>query len=172
MPLYVFWLEHSVHWIIDGYVFIAILNLVFQLIVCFSFISFNIGWTICFYFALVSFLLVFLNVIFGFDLWLSFFTYVNPFLYRLKHVIQQKVSRFSHFPSPHSVILKSFLNIFMFVLLLYLVFIITFAIVFFFFPHLDLYTGLFKWMLSSCDFLHPISSYFFFYLEKPFQYFF
>ena len=37
-----------------------------------------------------------------------------------------------YFPSPHSVISKSFFNIFMFVLLLFLVFIIAFTVVFFF----------------------------------------
>ena len=73
-------------------------------------------------------------------------------------------------------ILKSFFNIFMFVLLLFLVFIIAFIVGFVVvvvFTLLDLYAGLFKWLLSDFGFLHPISSYFFFfYLEKPFLYFF
>ena len=56
----------------DKYVFIPILNLVLQLILCVSFVPF-----FCLddflYFMLVSFL-VFVNVLFGFDLWLPCFS--------------------------------------------------------------------------------------------------
>ena len=60
--------------ITDRYVFIAILNLVFQLIVCFSFVPlfFWLDDFLLFY-ACVLFFLVFVNVMFGFDLWLPCF---------------------------------------------------------------------------------------------------
>ena len=102
--------------IIDSYVFIAILNLVFQLILCFSFVPFVfVGWfpfilCMCTFFNFCE-----CNVWFWFVVAL-FFKYVNPFLYlfplawkscRLKYIIKKK-SRFSYFPSPHSMILSSF----------------------------------------------------------------
>ena len=65
-------------------------------------------------------------------------------------------------------ILMSFLN--MFILLLFLVFTVTFTIVFFFL--LDLYTCFFKWLFSKYDFHHPISSYFFFMWRSPFSFYF
>ena len=62
--------------IIDKVVFIAILNLVFQLILCFAFLPFLRGrdWMISFYFMFASLLLVFVNVFFGFELWLPCFS--------------------------------------------------------------------------------------------------
>ena len=69
--------------IIDRHVFIAILKLVFQLILCFSFLLFLVGW-----FAFALYLSAFLfrfcecNVQFWFVVAL-FFKYVNPFLYLL-----------------------------------------------------------------------------------------
>ena len=124
------------------------------------FLSF-IGCMISFYFILVSSFLVFVNVIFCFDL--RFSNYVNPFLYllvsyRLKQILNMFIyfiyiingereremyieSRFSYFSSPYFMILMSFFNIFVFILFLFLVFIIYFKIFFFL---LDLYTDLFK----------------------------
>ena len=55
--------------IIDKYVFIAILRLGFHLI-HFSFFPFFFGWMNLFY-AYVLLLLVFVNVLFNFDLWRS-----------------------------------------------------------------------------------------------------
>ena len=61
--------------IIDKYVFIAILVLVFQLIPCFSFVPFFLGLDdFLFFYACVLFFLVFVNVCFGFDLWLPCFS--------------------------------------------------------------------------------------------------
>ena len=56
LPLYVFWLEHSVHWHlnVDKYVFLAILKLVFQLILCFSFFTFFYSFLFFFFFWLVG----------------------------------------------------------------------------------------------------------------------
>ena len=72
---------------IDMYIFIAILNFIFQLILCFSVVCFY-----CFslwfddfllFYACVLFFLVFVNLLCVFDLWLPFFKYVNLFLYLL-----------------------------------------------------------------------------------------
>ena len=66
--------------IIYKYVFIAILNLVFQLILCFSFLLFFF-WLDSFhlFYAWVIFFSVFVNVMFGFDLWLPcFLSMVTP----------------------------------------------------------------------------------------------
>ena len=71
---------------------------------------------------------------------------------------RERESRVSYFPSPHFMISKLFFNVLMFVLLVFLVF-ITFPTVFCLFLLLDLYTGLFKWLFSNRDYLHPISSY-------------
>ena len=68
--------------IIDKYVFVAILNLVFQLILCFSFVLFffRLDDFLLFY-AWVLFFSGSVNVMFDFDLWLLCFSeYVNPFL--------------------------------------------------------------------------------------------
>ena len=134
------------------------------------------GWMIYIYFML-GYFLVFINVMFGFDLWLPcFLSVLTPsyicLLYLDSHIgpntllKKKRVYIFFYFPSPHSVILKSFFNISMFTILLFLVVIITFTVgfvcLFVCFSLLGLYTGLFKWLLSNCDFLHPISSYFFF----------
>ena len=66
--------------VIDKYVLIAILNLIFQLILYFSFVSFYFfGWMLSFYFTFVSFL-VFVNGMFDFDLWLPYFSsMLTPF---------------------------------------------------------------------------------------------
>ena len=60
--------------IIDTYVFIAILNRVFQLILCFSFVPFFFQLDdFHLFYARVLFFLVFVNVVFGFDLLLPYF---------------------------------------------------------------------------------------------------
>jgi len=57
--------------LIDKYVFIDILNLVFQLILCFSFVPFFFCLDdFLLFYACVLFFFVFVTVIFGFDLWL------------------------------------------------------------------------------------------------------
>ena len=60
--------------IIDRYLFIAILSLVFQLTLCFSFLLFFF-WSdgFHFFYAWVLFSSVFVNVMFSFDLWLPCF---------------------------------------------------------------------------------------------------
>ena len=80
-------------------------------------------------YASVLFFLGFVNVMFGFDLWLPcFLTMLTPSCTcRLKHIIylkKKKESIFSYFLSPHSMISKFFFNIVMFVPLLFLVLII------------------------------------------------
>ena len=61
--------------IIDKYVIIDILNLIFQLILCFSFVPFFF-WLDEFllFYTCVLFFLVFVNVLFGFDSWLPCFS--------------------------------------------------------------------------------------------------
>ena len=82
LSLCVFWLEHSVNWyfklVIDRYILIAIWILVFQLILYFSFLLFWVG-LFPFILCLGTFLSVFLNEIFSFDLWLpSFLITLGP----------------------------------------------------------------------------------------------
>ena len=124
----------------DNHVFIAILNLVFQLILfllC-SFL-FLVGW---FPFNLCS--CTFLFSFCGCNVWFwfvvsVFFKYVKPFVYLVglsySHIgwntlfkKKKKECIFSYFPSTHSMILKSFFYIFMFVLWFFLLFIITFTV--------------------------------------------
>ena len=106
--------------IIDTYVFIAILNFIFQLIICFSFVPFIflvvvVGWfpfilflypllfcfcecVVCFLFVVALFSSLFLFLYMLSLAWQS---------YRFKHILK-KGSRFSYFPSPHFMILMSF----------------------------------------------------------------
>ena len=105
--------------IIDKYAFIAILNLVFQLILCFSFVPF-------FFFRLDDFLLfyacvcflVFVNVFFGFDLWLPCFSsmFTSSYICVLwtdchigSNTFLKKASVFSYFPfSPFMILIPFF----------------------------------------------------------------
>ena len=100
---------------------------------------FVVGWFPFILFC-VLFHLDFVNVLLGFDWWLSCFSnilttsctcliYSDSQPYRLKSTLKKK-STFSYFPSPHFIICMSFFNIFMFILLLFLVFIVTFIIFF------------------------------------------
>ena len=61
--------------VIDKYVFTGILKLVFQLILCFSFVPFFLSLDdFLLFYACVLFFLVFVNVIFVFDLWFPCFS--------------------------------------------------------------------------------------------------
>ena len=75
--------------------------------------------------------------------------------YRLKHILR-KEKPFLNSPSAWFYGFDDLFNIFMFILLLFLVFIITFTNIFP--PISDLYTGLFRWLLSKCEFFLPTSS--------------
>lgn len=83
---------------------------------------------------------------FGFDLWVPCFLsmltpscicLLQPNSHICSNTFQNKTKQnktvFSYFPSPYSMILKSFVNIFMFVLLLFLVIIIAFKRICFYF---------------------------------------
>ena len=137
---------------------IIILNLIFQLILCFSFVLFPF---FVFYFFILfiylflvgwfPFILCFCPLLFSFCeciVWLWFMValfskYVYPliyllalawFPYRFRHILgKKKESRLSYFPSPYFMILMSFFDIIMFIFLLFLVLITCFTIVFFLF---------------------------------------
>ena len=133
------------------------------------FLSF-FGWMISVYFMFVYFLFSFVNEMFGFDLWLPCFlsmwslSYIC-LLYPVSHIgsntllkKKKKESVFSNFHSPHSMILMSFCDIFIFVLLLLLLFIITVNSRVFFFFHcyiciLDYLSDCFPIVASSILFL-------------------
>ena len=144
---------------IDGYVFVAILNLVFKLILCFCFVPFFFSlffllWLdFLLYYVCVLFFLVFMAslVCFWFVI-ILFFKYVNPLLYllaldcypyRLKHILKKK-STFSYSPPLYFMILMSPFTYSYLSFLLFIVVIIAFT-KFYFLLFLNLYTGLFKW---------------------------
>ena len=129
--------------IIDRYVFIVLFNFVFQLILCVSFLFFFWLDGLHLFYAWVLYFLVFVNVIFGFDLWLlCFLNLLTPscicILWPNSHIgsnilfFLKRIYIFS-LSFPTFWFWSLFLNIFMFVLLLFLMFIIAFTVDFFFF---------------------------------------
>ena len=112
----------------------------------------------------------FVNVMFGFDLWLPCFlsiltfsdiclilpdNHIGSITSLKKRKEKEKVSNVSYFFCPHCMNLMSFFLLLLTSSCLYV------------------YDGLFKCLLSNCGLLHPrFSPIFFFNLENPFQCFF
>ena len=104
--------------IIDRYVLTAILNLVFSLILCFSFVHFSFfSWLHNFLLFYTSvFFLVSVNILLAFDLWLPCFPSMlissyNYLLYADSHkgsnTFWKNESRFSYSPSSYFIIFTS-----------------------------------------------------------------
>ena len=165
--------------IIDKCVFIALLNLVFQLTLRFSFVPFFLYLDDCLlFYACVLCFLVFVNVTFGCHLRLPCFSDVltpsHICCFSLMFIEAQ-----THYKNK-SLDFRRFLP---HILWLWSPFVTSSCVSFccslclsslsqYSFFLLDLHTGLFKALFSNCNFLHSASSYFFFYWDWPFQYFF
>ena len=144
---------------IDKYVFIVILNLVFQFILSFSIVPFSfwLDGFLLFYFC-VLFFSVFVNLKFGFGLWLSCFPSMltSPIStcfslsYMFKHILKKNYSRFSYILSPYFMVLMSFLtsSCLSFCCSLRLSSLLTI----YFSPFIYVY-WLFKWLHFNCEFL-------------------